>query len=447
MTWTRRKGYLKTHSFSGDNNSARRGSGHPNSGILLVTMPSSQKHSPYSRPFFRLSDKAGRTTRLSLICLMLAGLAAPAFSQTPKNNKPANQQGTHVIKSEGFGKTQDGQAVDLYTLTNKHGMEVRAMTYGAIIVSLQVPDKNNKLDDVVLGFDNFDGYLNNSPYLGAIVGRYGNRIANGKFKLNGVEYTLAKNNGPNSLHGGLKGFDKRVWQGEPFETKHGAGVKFTYMSKDGEEGYPGNLKAEVTYTLPIDKNELEIEYHATTDKPTVLNLTNHSYFNLAGEGRGDVLAQEIMLRADKFTPVDATLIPTGELLSVKGTPMDLTKPTPIGLHIDDKYEQLTRARGWDHNFVVNGKPGELRLAARAHDPKSGRVLEVLTTQPGVQFYSGNFLDGTVTGKHGHVYQLHYGFCLETQHFPDSPNHPEFPTTTLKPGETFHSQTVFRFSVE
>lgn len=410
-------------------------------------MPSSEKHSPYTRPFFRLSDRAGRTTSLCLICLMLAGLAAPVSSQIAGKDKPANQQGTHVIKSEGFGKTLDGQAVDLYTLTNKHGMEVRAMTYGAIIVSLQVPDKNGKADDVVLGFDNFEGYLNNGPYMGAVVGRYGNRIANGKFKLNGADYTLFKNNGPNTLHGGIKGFDKRVWQGEPFENKHGAGVKFTYMSKDGEEGYPGNLKAEVTYTLPIDKNELEIEYQATTDKPTVLNLTNHSYFNLAGEGRGDVLAQEIMVRADKFTPVDVNLIPTGELRSVKGTPMDLTKPTPIGLHVDDKYEQLTLGRGWDHNFVVNGKPGELRLAARAHDPKSGRVLEVLTTQPGVQFYSGNFLDGTVTGKHGHVYQQHYGFCLETQHFPDSPNHPEFPTTTLKPGETVHSETVFRFSAE
>jgi aldose 1-epimerase len=354
--------------------------------------------------------------------------------------------GGTVAKKEVFGKTPDGKTVDLYTLTNSHGMEVRAMTYGGIIVSLRVPDKSGKVADVVLGFDKFDGYLDNKPYMGAIVGRYGNRIANAEFTLDGAKYTLAKNNGPNSLHGGLKGFDKVVWDGESFQNADGAGVAFTYLSKDGEEGFPGNLKVKVTYTL-TEKNEVIVDYHATTDKATPVNLTQHSYFNLSGEGNGDILRHEVRLNADKFTAVDDNLIPTGELRPVKGTPLDFDKSTAIGARISDNYQQLVIAKGYDHNFVIHRKGDGLELAARVKDPASGRVLEVLTTQPGVQFYTGNFLDGTVTGKQGHVYKQRYGFCLETQHYPDSPNHPEFPTSILQPGQTYESRTVFKFSTE
>lgn len=350
----------------------------------------------------------------------------------------------HPIKKESFGQTKDGKPVDVYTITNSHGMEVRAINYGGIIVSLRVPDKNGKLDDVVLGFDTLDGYLDKSPYFGAIVGRNGNRIANGKFTLDGKEYSLAKNNGPNALHGGLKGFDKAIWEAEPFQNKHGKGVAFTYTSRDGEEGYPGNLTAKVTYTLS-EKNELVFDYQATTDKATPVNLTQHSYFNLAGEGTGDVLKHELTLNADRFTPVDKTLIPTGELRAVKGTPLDFTKPTAVGARIDDNYEQIAFGGGYDHNFVINRKTGDLQLAARVYEPTSGRVMEVYTTEPGVQFYSGNFLDGTITGKQGHVYKRRYALCLETQHFPDSPNHAEFPSTILRPGQTLHSRTMYKFS--
>ena len=356
---------------------------------------------------------------------------------------PAAKRG-HPIKKELFGQTKDGKPVELYTVTNSHGMEVRAINYGGIIVSLRVPDKNGKLDDVVLGFDKLDGYLDKSPYFGAIVGRYGNRIANGKFTLDGKEYSLAKNNGPNALHGGLKGFDKVIWEAEPSQNKEGSGVAFTYRSKDGEEGYPGNLKAKVTYTL-TGQNELVLDYEATTDKATPVNLTQHSYFNLAGEGTGDVLKHELMLNADRFTPVEKTLIPTGELRPVKGTPLDFTKSTAVGARIDDNYEQIAFGGGYDHNFVINHKSGGLQLAARVYEPTSGRVMEVYTTEPGVQFYSGNFLDGTITGKRGHVYKRRYALCLETQHFPDSPNHPEFPSTILRPGQTLHSRTMYKFS--
>jgi len=343
-------------------------------------------------------------------------------------------------------RAKDGKAVDLYTITNSHGMEVRAITYGGIIVSLWVPDKNGKLDDVVLGFDKLDGYLDKSPYFGAIVGRYGNRIANGKFTLDGKEYSLAKNNGPNSLHGGLKGFDKAIWQAEPFKNKQGSGLAFTYTSKDGEEGYPGNLKAKVTYTL-TEKNELVFDYEATTDKATPVNLTQHSYFNLAGEGTGDVLNHELMLNANRFTPVDKTLIPTGELRAVQGTPMDFTKPTAIGAHINDNYEQLAFGGGYDHNFVVNHKTGGLQLAARVYEPTSGRVMEVYTTEPGVQFYSGNFLDGTFFGKGQHSYRQGDSICLEPGVFPDSPNHADFPTARLNPGQSYVNTIVYKFSAK
>jgi aldose 1-epimerase len=351
-----------------------------------------------------------------------------------------------AIKKESFGSIREGTPVDLYTLTNSHGVEARVTNYGGILVSLRVPDKNGKLADVVLGYDNVDGYLQNPAYFGAIVGRYVNRIANGLFTLDGVKYFLAKNNGPNSLHGGLKGFDKKIWQAEPLGKKRNVGVVFTYVSKDGEEGYPGNLKVKVRYTLTED-SKLVVEYDAVTDKATPVNLTNHSYFNLAGEGNGDVLGHELTLNADRFTTVVKSLIPTGELRPVKGTPLDFTKATAIGARINQNYEQLILAGGYDHNFVINGKGGSLELAARVREPNSGRVMEVYTTEPGVQFYTGNFLDGTIAGKQGHVYKQHYGFCLETQHFPDSPNHSGFPSTILRPGQTFHSRTIYKFSAK
>jgi len=363
----------------------------------------------------------------------LGGYAAPA-------------QGKLQVRKEAFGKTGDGRPVDLYTLTNSKGMEVRAMTYGGIIVSIRVPDKNGKVGDVVLGHDNLDGYLVNPPYFGAIVGRYANRIGNATFTLNGVKYSLAKNDEQNSLHGGLVGFNKVLWEGQEVKNAKGVGVAFSYLSKDGEEGYPGNLKVKVSYTL-TDENQLMVDYEATTDKATPLNLSQHSYFNLAGEGSGDILGHELMLNAHSFTPVDKTLIPTGEIRAVKGTPLDFTNPTAVGARIDDSYEQLVIGHGYDHNFVIDRKGNSLALAARVHEPTSGRVLEVYTTEPGVQFYSGNFLDGTIVGKQGHVYKRRNGLCLETQHYPDSPNHPDFPSTIVKPGTTFHSQTIFKFSTQ
>ncbi|MGH9546416.1 MAG: aldose epimerase family protein [Terriglobales bacterium] len=368
------------------------------------------------------------------------------FVSSVMGREAAPAKHEHQVRKESFGKTRDGRPVALYILTNSQNLEVRAINYGGIIVSLRVPDKSGKLDDIVLGYDKVDGYLQNPTYFGAIVGRYANRIANATFTLDGVKYTLAKNDGPNSLHGGVDGFNKRLWEAKEFKNDKGVGVAFSYLSKDGEEGYPGNLKVKVSYTL-TDENQLIVDYEATTDKATPLNLSQHSYFNLAGEGNGDILGHHLMLNADRFTPVDKTLIPTGELRPVQGTPMDFTKSTAIGARINQDYEQLVLGHGYDHNLVINRKDNRLVLAARVHEPTSGRVLEVFTTQPGVQFYSGNFLDGTITGKHGHVYKQRYGFCLETQHFPDSPNHPDFPSTILRPGQTFHSETVFKFSTE
>ncbi len=333
----------------------------------------------------------------------------------------------------------------MYTLTNAHGVEVRTMNYGGIVLSIRVPDRKGDFADVVLGHDALEGYIPNPPYFGAIVGRYANRIANGTFTLDGETYTLPKNDGPNTLHGGTtRTFDKVVWDAEPLKGK--TGVTFSYLSKEGDDGFPGNLKTTVSYTL-TDSNELVINYEATTDKATPTNLSQHSYFNLKGEGNGDILDHEIMINADRFTPVNKNLIPTGELRSVKDTPLDFTKPTKIGARIDDNYEQLVLAHGYDHNFVINRKGNELVLAARVYEPTTGRLLEVSTTQPGVQFYTGNFLDGTITGKQGHVYKRRYGFCLETQHFPDSPNHPSFPSTILRPGEKLHEKTVFKFSAK
>jgi aldose 1-epimerase len=349
------------------------------------------------------------------------------------------------VTKESFGSA-DGQNVDLYTLKNRNGAEAKIMNYGGIVVSLKVPDRNKKFDDVVLGFNDLASYLKGHPYFGAAVGRYGNRIAKGRFSLNGVEYKLAVNNGENHLHGGIKGFDKVVWTAQEQKSAAGPAVKLTYLSKDGEEGYPGNLSVTIVYTL-TNNNELRIDYTATTDKDTVLNLTHHSYFNLAGEGNGDILNHQLMLNASRFTPTDAGSIPTGELRSVTGTPFDFLKPTAIGARINQDYEQLKLGNGYDHNYVVNGRMGTLRRAARVSEPTTGRVMEVWTTEPGVQLYTGNFLDGTLTGKSGKIYQRRYGFCLETQHYPDSPNHPTFPTTTLKKGATFHSTTVYRFSAQ
>jgi aldose 1-epimerase len=338
------------------------------------------------------------------------------------------------IKKEPFGKTKDGTEVQLYTLSNEKGMQVKITNYGAIITAILTPDKQGKTGDVVLGFDNMDnGYQ--SPYFGAAIGRYGNRIAKGKFTLDGQEYTLATNNGENHLHGGNVGFDKVVWAAEEVG---GNGLKLSYLSKDGEEGYPGNLTTTVTYTLTTD-NELKIDYTATTDKATPVNLTNHSYFNLAAGAAADALQHVVTIHADRYTVVDASLIPTGELRPVAGSAMDFTKPVAIGARIDQV------EGGYDHNYVLNGDPGAMKLAATVFEPVSGRVMEVRTTEPGVQFYSGNFLNGKITGKGNTVYKKHYGFCLETQHFPDSPNQPSFPSTILRPGETFKS-TSYKFSV-
>jgi len=348
------------------------------------------------------------------------------------------------VEQERFG-VRDGRPVILYTLKNSHGVEVHAMNYGGIIQAIRVPDRKGNFADIVLGHDTAEGYMPNPPYIGAIVGRYANRIANGTFTLDGKTYNLPKNDGPNTLHGGTaRTFDKVMWESQPIKDKNG--VLFEFLSKDGDDGFPGNLKMKVSYVL-TDSNELVIDYEATTDKATPINVSQHSYFNLKGEGNGDILDHEVMINADRFTPVDKNLIPTGELRPVKGTPLDFTKPTRIGTRIDDNYDQLVLGHGYDHNFVINRKGPGMTLAARVSDPTTGRVLEVSTTQPAVQFYTGNFLDGTVTGKEGRVYKRRFGFCLETQHYPDSPNHPDFPTTILKPGETFHQTTAFKFSAK
>ena len=351
--------------------------------------------------------------------------------------------GQAKVTKENFGKTSEGQNVDIYTLTNRRGAEVKITNYGGIITSLKVPDRKGKRDDIVLGFDDLDAYLKGNPYFGAIIGRYGNRIAKGRFTLNGHQYTLAVNNGENHLHGGIKGFDKVVWTARPLKVPNGAALRLTYLSKDAEEGYPGNLSVRVIYTL-TNANELKIEYWATTDKDTVINLTSHSYFNLAGQGIGDILNHQLLINARRFTATDAGSIPTGELKSVKGTPFDFTSAFRIGERINDDDQQLKFAKGYDHNFVLNGRMGTLRQAAVVYEPTSGRSMEIWTTEPGIQFYTGNFLDGTLTGKDGKVYQQRYGFCLETQHFPDSPNHPSFPTAVLRRGQQYHTITIHRF---
>ena len=344
---------------------------------------------------------------------------------------------------ERYGAMPDGAQIDILTLRNASGMEVRAITYGGIITSLKVPDRNGQTADIALGFDSLAGFLTPHPFFGAIIGRYGNRIGAATFTLDGATYTLAKNNGPNNLHGGDKGFDKQVWNAQAVAGRNA--IEFTRTSVNGEEGFPGNLAVRVTYEL-TDKNELVVDYFATTDKATPVNLTQHTYFNLAGEGSGDILGHQLTINADRYTPVNDTLIPTGELAPVQGTPFDFRQPTAIGARINDANPQLKNGQGYDHNWVLNRSGDGLQLAARVVEPTSGRTMEVTTTEPGLQFYAGNFLDGTIKGKSGHVYGKRSGFCLETQHYPDSPNKPEFPSTILRPGQEYRSKTVFTFGV-
>jgi aldose 1-epimerase len=343
-----------------------------------------------------------------------------------------------------YGRMPDGAPVDVYTLTNASGMEVRAITYGAFVVSLRTPDRQGRLDDVVLGFDTLEGYLKSGSHMGSVIGRYGNRIANAKFTLDGKTYALAANDGANHIHGGVKGFDRSVWAAKEVLRGGDVGVAFTLVSPDGDEGYPGRLTTRVTYTL-TPKNELVVDYEATTDKPTLVNLTQHSYFNLAGQANGDILDHELTILAGRYTPVVAGLIPTGELVSLDGSPLDFRKATRIGARIDQDDPQLKLGRGYDHNYVIDRKGPGLVPAARVVDPKSGRTMEVRTTEPGIQLYTGNWL-GEETGKAGRVYPKRSGFCLETQHYPDSPNRPAFPSTVVRPGETYRTQTVFAFGV-
>ncbi len=350
-----------------------------------------------------------------------------------------------TVSERPFGKLPDGTEARLFTLDNGRGMRATITNYGGIVTSLVVPGRGGQEADVVLGYDSLEAYLRATPYFGALVGRYANRIGHARFTLDGATYTLAANDNGNSLHGGLKGFDKKLWDAEPLRDSAGASLRLHLVSPDGDEGYPGKLDVVVTYTV-TDSNELRITYLATTDKPTVLNLSHHGYFNLAGHASGDILGHDLTLAADRFTPVDSLLIPTGELRAVAGTPMDFRTATAIGARIAQDDQQLRFGKGYDHNWVVNGEPGTLRLAASVHDPRSGRTMEVRTTEPGIQFYSGNFLDGSNVGKGGTPYRHRAGFCLETQHFPDSPNHPAFPTTVLRPGQEYRSTTVYRFGV-
>lgn len=386
-----------------------------------------------------------------LLLTLVGSIGATGLSSCSNEKREAdtetttasNDQDRMDIKKEAFGKTKEGQETNLYTLTNANGMQVKISDYGATITSVMTPDKNGEMGNVVLGFDSLGGYMTpeytkSGPYFGAIVGRYGNRIANGKFTIDGQEYTLAKNNGENTLHGGNKGFDKVVWQAESLPEQNA--LRLTYVSPDGEEGYPGKLTATVTYTLTND-NEIKIDYNATTDKATPVNLTNHSYFNLAAGQANDALDHVVTLNADKYTVVNESLIPTGELRDVKGTEMDFTSPHAIGERVNK-----VEGGGYDHNYVLSDADGTLKKAATVYEPTSGRVMEVFTTEPGIQFYSGNFLDGTITGSGNKTYQKHYGFALETQHFPDSPNQPKFPSTILEPDETYESTTVYKFSV-
>ena len=395
--------------------------------------------------FRRYTPRTMKVTNYSLLVSTVSFLSVAPFAI-----------GAQPPVAERFGTTKDGTPVEVFTLSNKGGIKLRAMTYGATVLSLETPDREGKSADIVLGYKTVGQYEKASPYFGAIVGRYGNRIASGTFHLDGKEYNLAQNNGAaglkSSLHGGLRGFDKVVWKAEGLARDGEQGVRFSYLSKDGEEGYPGNLEVKVTYWLN-DKNEWRVDYEAASDKATPVNLTQHSYFNLKGEGRGDILGHELMLPAAKFTPVNSAMIPTGELRPVAGTPLDFNKPNVIGSRIGAEDEQLRLGGGYDHYFVLKrpflgGLFGRhTHHAATVHEPLTGRLLTIVTSEPGIQFYSGNFLDGTLTGKAGARYPKRSGFCLETQHYPDSPNHPAFPSTILRPGKVLKSTTVFQFGVK
>jgi aldose 1-epimerase len=375
--------------------------------------------------------------------------AAVVLYQVGCMTMPVSTVVTPGVTSAPFGATADGRSAQLFTLTNRHGIEIRLTNYGGIITALRTPDRAGRFDDIVLGYDNLAGYLHDSPYFGAIVGRYGNRIARGIFSLDGKTYRLAINNGPNSLHGGLRGFDKVVWNAQPFQNQEDRGVALDYTSPEGEEGYPGTLRSRVTYTL-TDDDRLIVDYQATTDKATPVNLTQHTYWNLAGSAQRDILGHELTINADAITPVDSTLIPTGEIAPVTGTPFDFRTPTSIGARVDQRQNtQIRYGNGYDHNFVLNrggAAAGALVQAARVVEPSTGRTLDIVTTEPGLQFYSGNFLDGSITGKAGSVYHFRYGLALETQHYPDSPNRPNFPSTILRPGAQYKTRTVFTFGV-
>jgi aldose 1-epimerase len=363
------------------------------------------------------------------------------MAQTPSEKSQSASQEPKRLEETVFGRLPDGTEIEQYTLSNRNGVRVGIINYGATVRDLWVPDRDGKLGNVVLGFNDLEGYLTNAPFFGGTIGRYGNRIAKGKFTLDGKEYTLPINNGPNSLHGGKMGFNRRVWNAKSLGEANVAAVRFTYVSKDGEEGYPGNLTVSVTYTL-TDDNALRISYAANTDRATPLNLTNHSYFNLAGAGNGNILKETLWLNADAYTPTDDTLIPTGEIWSVAGTPYDFRKPTEIGARM----AQIPKVGGYDMNYVLNGRAGNMREVAEVTDSASGRVMRVYTTEPGVQFYNGIGLDGSIHGPGG-AYEKYGGLCLETQHYPDSPNHPAFPSTILRPGSEFHSETIYKFSVK
>jgi aldose 1-epimerase len=388
--------------------------------------------------------RATRSVSLSAVAIPLLLVAVACGGATSSQATQDSMEQSPRLTSTPFGRTPDGQSIDLITLRNNKKTEVRFITYGGIILSIRTADKDGALDDITLGYDTAEAYANNSTYFGAIIGRYANRIANATFTLDGQKYTLPANNGVNSLHGG-KGWDQALWKADPFQNGTGVGAVLTLTSPDGDQGYPGEVKAKVTYLLN-DNNEFKVTYEATTSKPTVINLTQHTYFNLAGTKANDILGHELMINADRYTPVDDGLIPTGELAPVEGTPFDFRNATAIGARINTANEQLTRGKGYDHNWVLNRTGNGLEHAAHVIEPVTGRRLDITTTEPGIQFYSGNFLDGTITGKGGKVYIQRSGFCLETQHFPDSPNHPSFPSTTLRPGETYHSETVFKFGV-
>ncbi len=391
------------------------------------------------------SAKSGRCARILLTLALLPLLGTGCGPSELKEGAAVSPGSVKGITVQNFGKTPADTAAELYTLTNAKGMEAHISTYGGILISLKTPDRTGALGDVVLGHDDLESYIrNNSPYLGALIGRYGNRIGKAQFTLAGKTYKLAANDGPNHLHGGIKGFDKVVWRAEKTDAADGVALSLTYISPDGEEGYPGTLTARVTYTL-TDGNVLRIDYEATTDQPTVVNLTNHAYFNLKDAGSSPILGHELTLNAETFTPVDKTLIPTGELRPVEGTPFDFRQPVAIGARIEQAEEQLQFGGGYDHNWVLGRQGNGLSLAARVSEPETGRTMEVFTTEPGIQFYAGNFLDGSITGRGGVAYQKRAGFCLETQHYPDSPNKPGFPSTALEPGQTYRSTTEFRFS--